>query len=172
MDDVMIATERLALCYPQENDFAALLPLLADPEVMSMAFCGHAMDTASARRFFETELDWKRSGRKPGVLREIATSRVIGFAGLKACDALADDDVELGFVLASASWGKGYATEIGLGQLAYGFDTLGCRRVLGLVSPRNTASRNALKKLGMVYHRTVETAGRGDREVFIRERAC
>jgi len=169
MSDVMIATARLTLCYPKETDFGALLPILSDPAVMAMAFGGQVMDAGAARHFFEAELDWTRSGCKPGVLREIATDKVIGFAGLKACDVLGRDDFELGFVLASTSWGKGYATEIGLGQLAHGFDTLACARILGLVSPRNAASQQALKKLGMVYHSTHATAQRGDREVFVKQ---
>ena len=172
MHEVMISTARLALCYPEVEDFGALLPILSDPAVMAMAFGGQAMSREAAQEFFEREFDWNRTGAKPGVLRDRASGAIIGFAGLKACAALDAGDFELGFVLAKNAWGKGYATEIGFAQLAYGFDTLGCTRLLGLVSPHNMASRQALRKLGMEYCRSIVTPERGERQVFVKEKPC
>jgi len=170
MSAVMLATPRLELCYPEPEDFTDLYPVLADPVVMGMAFGGHAMIREAARTFFEEEFDWSRSGRKLCVLREKASGRVIGLAGLKACSSLAAEDYELGFVLSRDCWGKGYATEIGRAQLEYAFATLGCTRILGLVSPDNAASRHALMKIGLAYHSTVMTAERGARQIFLRPR--
>lgn len=170
MSAVMLATPRLELCYPEPEDFTDLYPVLADPVVMDMAFGGHAMTHEAAQTFFEEEFDWPRRGRKLCVLREKASGRVIGLAGLKACSSLAAEDYELGFVLSRDCWGKGYATEIGRAQLEYGFATLGCARILGLVSPDNAASRHALMKIGLAYHSTVMTVERGARQIFLRLR--
>jgi ribosomal-protein-alanine N-acetyltransferase len=103
------------------------------------------------------------------VLTEQPTGEVIGFAGLSPCDALADDDFEIGFVLARQAWGRGIATEIGEAQLVFGFDRLKCGRLLGLVDPRNAPSIHALEKLGMRYLRTVADPKRGSRCVYVIE---
>jgi RimJ/RimL family protein N-acetyltransferase len=72
---------------------------------------------------------------------------------------------ELGFVLRRSAWGHGYAIEIGRGQLEYGFNVLGLKRLLALVSPSNIASTTALKKIGMEFHSIVHDARRGHRYV-------
>jgi RimJ/RimL family protein N-acetyltransferase len=59
----------------------------------------------------------------------------------------------------------GYATEIGHGQLEYGFNVLRLKRLLALVSPSNIASPTALRKIGMEFHPIVHDARRGDRYV-------
>lgn len=166
MSATLLVTPRLELCYPEPEDFSTLSAVLTDPDVMKMAFGGQAMTQEGAHAFFASALDWHRNGRNPGVLREKASGRVIGLAGLKACTALGGQDYELGFVLARECWGKGYATEIGRAQLAYGFAALGCTRMLGLVAPDNAASRHALMKIGLAYHSTIMTTERGAREVF------
>lgn len=166
----MIVTARLELAFPQHKDFEALWPILSDASVMALAFSGKGMERLAAQEFFLNEFDWQGSGRAPGVLRERSSGRVIGFAGLKACSVLDADDLELGFVLARDVWGRGYATEIGEAQLSHGFEVLGCSRLLGLVSPMNTASRHALEKIGMCLQRTVDTPDRGARLVMVKNR--
>ena len=65
--------------------------------------------------------------------------------------------------------GQGIATEIGKAQLVFGFEQLGCERLLGLVNPQNTPSIHALEKLGMRYVRTIADAKRGPRSVYVIE---
>ncbi len=85
------------------------------------------------------------------------------------CRALGADDFELGFVLAQSAWGRGYAQEIGHGQLRFGFERLGCRRLLAQVAPANAGSIRALERLGMRWHATVESEERGPRHVYVAE---
>ena len=115
----------------------------------------------------DRNFDHHASGKKLGVLIERATAQVIGFAGLLQCDVLGGPDYELGFVLRRSAWGRGYATEIGRGQLEYGFGTLGLGRLLALVSPKNSASITVLEKIGMKFHSTVVNDQRGDRQVYV-----
>jgi ribosomal-protein-alanine N-acetyltransferase len=164
----LIETPRLAIRVPQPGDLALLRTcVFADAQVMRHVDAGGAFDAARATAFFTTALDHEGSGRKPGVLTEKATGEVIGFAGPRACAAFGDDDIEIGFVLARATWGKGYATEIGRGQLAHAFGVLGCRRVLGLAAPGNTASIAVLRRIGMAFTSSLDLAGRGRRNVYV-----
>ena len=137
---------------------------------MALALAGRPMPPAQSLDFFRRNFDHESSGKKLGVLIERATTQVIGFAGLLPSDALGETDYELGFVLRRSAWGHGYATEIGRGQLDYGFRTLGLRRLIALVSPANEASVAALRKIGMTFHGSVNNAERGERHVFVAQR--
>ncbi len=55
---------------------------------------------------------------------------------------------ELGWVLAPAAHGKGYATEAGLAAVAWGDKNLSSPRTVCLISPENTASLRVAEKLG------------------------
>ncbi len=56
---------------------------------------------------------------------------------------------EIGYFLAPASWGHGYATEAAQLLLDFGFGRLGLHRIFATVDPRNEASIRVLTKLGM-----------------------
>ena len=86
------------------------------------------------------------------------------------CSALDGNDYELGFVLRREAWGKGYAKEIGVAQLEYGFRTTDRDRLLAQVRPSNKASVNALRKLGMSFVKEYERPQRGTWQVFSRAR--
>jgi ribosomal-protein-alanine N-acetyltransferase len=98
------------------------------------------------RMFIDREVMRYALGGSPMADADASTEDVVGFAGLSPCDSLGAADFEIGFVLARHVWGKGLATEIGEAQLRFGFDQLGCVRLLGLVDPKNAISIRALKK--------------------------
>jgi ribosomal-protein-alanine N-acetyltransferase len=61
------------------------------------------------------------------------------------------EDVEIGYLLAKSFWGQGLATEGGHVGIKYGFESLGLKRIIGLVHPENKASQRVLKKLGLNF---------------------
>ncbi len=163
----IIVTPRLVLRSPLAQDLQGLQDhVLSDPEVMQLAFSGAPLSSEQSRAFFDANFDHDRTGRKLGVLIERDTGTLAGFAGLVACGALGDADYELGFVLRREAWGRGYATEIGVGQIEYGFGTLRLGRVLAQVSPHNHGSIATLRKIGMVFHTAVRSEDRGERLVY------
>ena len=141
--------------------------IFSDAQVMRFVFGGVPLTARQTSEFFASALDHDATGLKLGVLVEKDSSEVAGFSGLIECSALNEKDYEIGFVLARSFWGKGYATEIGRGQLDYGFSKVGCDRLLAQVAPANTRSINVLKKIGMVLHSTNVTEGRGLRQIYI-----
>lgn len=74
---------------------------------------------------------------------------MIGMCGLIKRDTLPDTDI--GYAYLPAYWGQGYAWEAASAAMAYGRDVVGLPRLLGIVSPSNTASSELLKKLGMHF---------------------
>jgi ribosomal-protein-alanine N-acetyltransferase len=164
----IIVTTRLVLRGSRPSDLPILYDhVFSDVAVMRHAFTGAPLSLPQATDFFENNFDHKASGTKLGVLTDRATTEVLGVAGLLPCDVLGAADYEIGFILRRAAWGHGYATEIGMGQLEYGFSTKGCRRMLAQVSPGNNASISVLQKIGMKFLRTVETHERGTRLVYV-----
>lgn len=69
-------------------------------------------------------------------------------------------EIEVGYRLHQAHWGKGYATEISRELVRYGFEELGLRRIVAITHPENKRSQRVIEKLGMrsegerVYYRT------------------
>jgi RimJ/RimL family protein N-acetyltransferase len=57
--------------------------------------------------------------------------------------------VEIGWRIARAQWGYGYATEAAGVALAYGFGELDLQEIVALTVPANTRSRRVMEKLGM-----------------------
>jgi len=154
-----IVTPRLRLRSLAPTDLQLLHDhVLSDAAVMAVALSGQPMSLSQSREFIDRSFDHDGSGKgKAAAPYEF---------GVKA-SIVGEPDYELGFVLRRSAWGHGYATEIGRGQLDYGFNVLGLTRLLALVSPINNASITALRKIGMEFHSAVHDAQRGDRHVYI-----
>src|SRR5262249_8110165 len=108
---VVLQTERLLLREFVEADAEAFLALGSDPAVNrytgdpGLASLEQALEIMRAYPM----ADYQRHGygRWACVLKE--TGQVIGFAGLKYLPEL--DEVDLGYRLLAAYWGRGLATE-------------------------------------------------------------
>jgi RimJ/RimL family protein N-acetyltransferase len=58
------------------------------------------------------------------------------------------DDVEVGWRLARAAWGAGYATEAARSLLSHGFDDLGLAEIVTFTANTNIRSRAVMERLG------------------------
>lgn len=58
---------------------------------------------------------------------------------------------EIGYILKTEFWGKGYATEIAKGLIEFGFNELKLNAVFATVDTGNYSSIRVLEKVGM-YH--------------------
>lgn len=78
---------------------------------------------------------------------------LIGFAGLSVPRFVAPfmPAVEVGWRLARAAWGKGYATEAARAALNDGFQRVGLREIVSFTVPANTRSRRVMERLGMTH---------------------
>ncbi len=80
------------------------------------------------------------------------TGEFIGFAGLDEVDEeMPFDGVEIGWRLARAAWGHGYATEAARAVLAFGFDALDLPEILALTTVGNVRSQAVMRRLGMTH---------------------
>jgi RimJ/RimL family protein N-acetyltransferase len=75
----------------------------------------------------------------------------IGFVGLSVPRYQTEFTpcVEIGWRLAAAWWGRGYATEAALASLGQGFEKLGLAEIVSFTAVINTRSRRVMERIGM-----------------------
>ncbi|HXP57032.1 MAG TPA: GNAT family protein [Streptosporangiaceae bacterium] len=112
-------------------------------------------ERARAGRFLAT----CRQMAEEGTGARLAADRVcdgmfIGWCGLSRWNP-DFRSASLGYCLAEAAWGHGYATEAARALLEWAFATLDLNRVQAEVDTRNVASARVLEKLGFVREGTL-----------------
>jgi [ribosomal protein S5]-alanine N-acetyltransferase len=143
-----VSTARLNLRDFLESDVAAVHAYSSDPRVTRYLFFGPRDADRSAeylQELLESQRDRPRL-RFELAVEEKASGRVIG-----ACDlSLVEGNVvDLGYMLGTPDWGKGYATEISRALIQAAFAELRAERVISTVDINNRASIRVLEKVGM-----------------------
>ena len=90
-------------------------------------------------------------------LIEKSTGKMIGFCGLQALEGTSE--IEIGWWLARAMWGKGLATEAAQEALRDGLGRAGLKRIVAIAQPENGASIHVMEKLGMAFEREMTHRG-------------
>ena len=169
----MIETERLLLRKPVLEDSQAALDLLTDP--VAMQFLGGVHPDAAAdpefavRRWLER---WAENGCGPFSVVRREDGRWLGRVGLLVWDvrtwthttfetAGEFGQPELGWALASAHWGQGYATEAALAVRGWARADRGFERIVSLITPVNIRSQRVAQRLGATPGETVELFDNG-----------
>ena len=144
--------QRVLLRPWRAEDLPAFAALNADPSVMEFlpAVLSRGESDAMARRCQEG-LDARGFGlwalEVPGV------AGFIGYAGLSVprFEAAFTPCVEIGWRIAHAFWGRGYATEAARVALAVGFGQAALDEIVSFTVPANRRSRAVMERLGMVH---------------------
>lgn len=143
-----VRTARLRLRDFLATDFAAIQSYSADPKVTRYLFFG-PRDEQSTMEYLEgllaSQLEAPRT-RFELAVEEADSGRVIG-----ACDLSVVEPhvVDLGYMLGTRDWGKGFATEISTALIDAAFHELRAERVISTVDVNNSASIRVLEKAGM-----------------------
>jgi len=148
MNPIELSTPRLTLRWMNQDDAEAHFAVFSDPEVVRYLGRGPWTDPAQAVEAIGKTLANYASGEglRMGItLRD--GGRLIGDASLFHFDD-ANRRCEIGYSLARAHWGQGYASEALEALLGYGFETLGLNRVEADIDPLNAGSGRVLEKLG------------------------
>ena len=147
----MLETERLWLRPPTEADKDWNYEQSSCPVTMRHLGGPMSRETADARIDKLVSLYAER-GLTFGVMELKPTHERIGLCGLKLFDAegaTLPGEIELGYRLAPAWWGKGYAKEAATAALDYAFTRVNAPRVVALTSEANAASWGLMRRLGM-----------------------
>ena len=104
---------------------------------------------------------WRDTGWGPFAAVDKSTGAWIGQIGLsRLSDWPRDDNVEVGFELHPAYWGRGLAVEGTRASIGFGFRIIGLGRIISTTNPANTRSRRVMEKLGLAYQGTRRYHGR------------
>ena len=150
---VVLTGERVLLRDWSEADLAPFSEMNADPRVMEHfpALLTRAESDALVSERIVPQFAELGFGlwavEVPGV------APFIGYVGLLVHTFEADFTpcVEIGWRLAFAHWGKGYATEAARLALAYGFAEAGLEEIVSFTVPANRRSIAVMERLGMAY---------------------
>ncbi|MFD8085277.1 GNAT family N-acetyltransferase [Kitasatospora sp. NPDC059722] len=152
-----LATERLVLRRFTAADTDHLVELDGDPEVMRHLTGGRP----TPREVVEGELlplylaHYERYGDLGWwAAEERAGGAFLGWFEFRPTVAGERGEVELGYRLRRAAWGRGYATEGARALVRRGFTGLGVERVVAYTMTVNAGSRRVMEKSGFSYVRT------------------
>ncbi len=146
----MLETARLRLRQWRPSDRAPFAALNADPEVMRHfpALLDEAASTAMAAR---CALLIEVRGWGFWAAEERDSGAFLGFIGLHTPSAALPFSpcVEVGWRLARAHWGRGFATEGARAALDFAFERLGLDEVVSFTALSNRRSEAVMRRLGM-----------------------
>ena len=152
MDDRLlphdITTGRLLLRVPVPEDAPELFNSYAqDPEVVRYLTWKPSKTLADSKHHIQDRiLAWRRGNVCAWSIIQVEYGRFIGMIELRIKDNVAS----VGYVLAHATWGNGYATEALNAVICAGLALPQILRVVGLCDVENIASMRVMKKAGMV----------------------
>jgi RimJ/RimL family protein N-acetyltransferase len=140
-----LKTPRLLLRESRPTDFAGYAENLADP--VAQGFIGGARSPRDAWRNFHCNAGyWMIHGMGWWMIEEPAIGPV-GTVGVFVREM--SPEVEIGWAIYRAQWGKGYAPEAARAALEFTVQRRGVRRVIAYVAKANDRSIQVATKIGM-----------------------
>ncbi|AUG77002.1 GCN5 family acetyltransferase [Kitasatospora sp. MMS16-BH015] len=157
--DTYLETERLTLRHFTAEDADLLIELDSDPAVMRYLSGGvpTAPEIVRERYLPNILAGYEKWGGRLGLFaaHEKDGGAFIGWFILRPAAQGPLDEVELGYRLRQAAWGKGYATEGSRALLGKAFTDLGVRMVWADTMTVNQGSRHVMEKLAMTHTETI-----------------
>ncbi len=158
--ELVLETDRLILRPFRERDLAVYAEINADPAVVE--FLGGVPLSRAVSDEQATGANqcfaMRRFGKISVERRDDGT--FLGMCGL-SIEPWFPDDLEIGWRLASAYWGFGYATEAASAWLAYAFERLGAPRVISVADALNSRSIAVMRRIGMIFNHAPRLADEG-----------
>jgi RimJ/RimL family protein N-acetyltransferase len=153
--DTYLETERLILRRFTADDADLLIELDSDPAVMRYLPGGEptAPEVIRERDLPDVLAGYEKWEGNFGLFaaQEKQSGAFLGWFHLRPAQGAPLDEVELGYRLRQAAWGKGYATDGSQALLCKGFQELGVRMAWAATMSVNLASRKVMGKLGMRF---------------------
>lgn len=145
----ILTSERLFLREFEKQDLNLLYYLDSDPEIMEYIGLPKTLQE-SVDRYQKAQLKYQcGDGLGKWMAVEKETGKSIGWFVLNNLDN--SELIEVGYRLHQSFWGKGYATEMTVELVKYGFQQLGLDRIAGVTHQENEASKKVLVKAGLKY---------------------
>ncbi|WP_044640017.1 GNAT family N-acetyltransferase [Risungbinella massiliensis] len=153
-------TKRLYLRKMEVSDSSSLFQIWSDPDVTRFMNISHFTDENQAKDMI-TLLDELAQDHKAirFAILEQECNEIIGSCGYNSLD-FENAKAEIGYDIAKAYWGRGYASEAIQSLLDYGFSDLKLNRIEAKVEPDNVNSIKVLQKLNFTFEGTLRQSER------------
>ena len=142
-----IETARLYLRQFTPDDLDELYRIYSNSEVMKYLSEGVRNREETAADLFQIIADWEKHAFGLWAVVNKENNQLIGDGGLRFLRET--PEVEVGYVLAKAYWGKGLASEVAAASLNYGFEVLKLEKIGSVAHTENRSSRRVMEKVGM-----------------------
>lgn len=156
MPGPVLATARLALRPWRDGDLPGFAAINADAQAME--FLPNRLTRAESDAWVaRARAHFVRHGFGPWAVAlaepagQAPEGTLIGFVGLFVPSFAAPFTpcIEIGWRLAPAYWGRGYATEAARAALRFGFEQVGAAEIVAYTVPANARSQAVMRRLGM-----------------------
>lgn len=158
IDVPVLFTDRLLLRGLEQRDFESYAAMMADPQVTRYLSAGVPLSRDDAWRQLALIIGhWELRGFGLWAVEHRSTGEFLGRIGCFEPEGW--PGFEVGYTLARAHWGHGYAQEGARAALAFAHDVLGKRDVISLIRPANLGSIRVATALGAKRSGSVEFFG-------------
>jgi len=143
-----IITPRLVLRPYTMDDIDSLFEVLSDKKTMS--FWPEPFTIEQTRQWIERAIGsykLNRFGRMAILLKD--SGSLIGDCGIMLADTDGKTENDLGYIIHSSHWKKGYGSEAAGACLDFGLNILGLSRLAANMDVNNIASIRTAEKIGM-----------------------
>ncbi len=147
-----LRTERLLLRRPTAADYADLLRMHSDPEVMA-TLGGVRGEEVTDRYLREMIAHWESQAFGYWMAHDPETGAFAGRAGLRLMVVAGQPEIELGYGFMSDYWGRGIATEAAAAIVRVGFESVGTRELVCFTATTNDRSQRVMEKAGFRYEK-------------------
>ncbi len=136
------------------EDYDDLYRLNTHPEV-AKTMGGTRSSEETQKRLEMWIQEWESYGYGIWILREKATGKFVGRAGLREYLIDGVKEVEILYALMPEFWNQGLATEIGKKIITYAFEELHLKSLVCFTMYENKASLRVMQKLGFAYEKDI-----------------
>jgi RimJ/RimL family protein N-acetyltransferase len=164
----MPAPQTFSLCGPRvrlrqwaDADLAPFAAMNADPEVMRYFAAPSTREESDAgarrqRERIETQGFglWALEVPRLGFAGFVGIGPKLPFA--LSLPGIAPESHEIGWRLARAAWGQGYATEAATLALRHAFEVLGLAQIVSITAVANAPSQAVMKRIGLTLRGAFE----------------
>ena len=147
-----LTTDRLLLRGWRDADIADLAAMMTDPDAMRFSSAGPRDPSTALEEAKNSISAWQEDDQGYWAIEGRDDGAFHGWVGLFPLED--GPEIEIGYRLLPASWGKGIATEAARRLLAYGFEAQGLDLIVAVTHPDNKASQWVLEKCGLNFHDT------------------